>query len=80
MDAISIVLTPLEAMCAVATLDTKSLPTMELLVQVRNIGIVSTKRDLMHQDFELFKYSRSLKCPLHIASYALRILVSVVEF
>ena len=27
----------------------------------------------------IFLYSRSLKCPLHIASYALRIGVSVME-
>ena len=59
MDAISIVPTPLEAMYAVATLDTKSLPTIKLYVQVRHIGIVSTKRDLMHvfQDFKIFVYS-----------------------
>ena len=29
--------------------------------------------------FLIFLYSRSLKCPLHIASYALRIGVSVME-
>ena len=30
--------------------------------------------------FHFLKYSRSLKCPLHIASYALRIGVSIMEF
>ena len=29
--------------------------------------------------FRFFKYSRSLKCPLHIASYAMRIGVSVMD-
>ena len=60
MDAISIVPTPMEAMCAVATLDTKSLPTTEHVwvrrytVCVHNNnplsinGIVSVKRDLVH--------------------------------
>ena len=44
-------------------------------------GIVSAKRDLTHvfSTFQIFLYSRSLKCPLHIASYALRIGVSVME-
>ena len=44
--------------------------------------IVSAKRDLSHmfsQDRNSFLYARSLKCPLHIASYALRIGVSVIE-
>ena len=46
--------------------------------------IVSARRDLKHVFFQIiniiFIYSRSLKCPLHIASYALRIGVSVMEF
>ena len=48
-------------------------------LHVRNYayGIVSVKRDLMH-GFSRFLI-KSLKCPLHIASYALRIGVSVVE-
>ena len=29
--------------------------------------------------FNCFIYSRSLKCPLHITSYALRIRVSIME-
>ena len=29
--------------------------------------------------FQDFRYSRSLKCPLHIASYAPRVGVSVME-
>ena len=43
-------------------------------------GIVSVKRDLTHALFQdSNKYSRSLKCPLHIAFYALRIEVSIME-
>ena len=37
---------------------------------IKVYGIVSTKRDLTNvffQDFKFFLYSRSLKCPLHIA-------------
>ena len=34
---------------------------------------------MFFQDFNFFLYSRSLKCPLHIASYALRIGMSVME-
>ena len=46
-------------------------------------GIVSAKRDLtcffkISNFFQL--YSRSLKCSLHITSYALRIGVSITEF
>ena len=52
-------------------------------LHVRNYayGIVSVKRDLMHgfSRFQIFGYYKSLKCPLHIASYALRIGVSVME-
>ena len=42
--------------------------------------IVSAKRDLIHAFFKIsiFWYSRSLKYFLHIASYALRIGVSVM--
>ena len=40
-------------------------------------GIVSAKRGLTHV-FSRFK-KRSVKCPLHIASYALRIGISVME-
>ena len=38
---------------------------------------MGSKKERMHV-FQIF-YSRSLKCPLHIASYALRIGVSVME-
>ena len=34
---------------------------------------------MFFQDFNFFLYSRSLKCPLHIASYAPRIGISVME-
>ena len=41
---------------------------------------VTAKRDLTHvfSRFQIFVYSRTLKCPLHIAFYVLRIGVSVV--
>ena len=44
-------------------------------------GIVSAKREpsTCFFKFNFFRYSRSLKCPLHIASYALRIRVSVMK-
>ena len=47
------------------------------------LAIVSAKSDLTHVfsrfSLLLFLYSRSLKCPLRIASYALRIGVSVMD-
>ena len=48
---------------------------------IHTYRIVSAKRDLMHvfSRFQILLYSRSLKSPLHIASYALRIGVSVME-
>ena len=52
---------------------------MSISLLIQAIGIVSTKRDLTHffSRFHIFGYSRSLQCPLHIASYALKIGVSV---
>ena len=43
--------------------------------------IVSAKRDLTHVFFKISNclYSRSLNCPVYIASYALKIGVSVME-
>ena len=35
--------------------------------------------NLSFSGFQIFSYSRSLKCPVHIASYTLRIRVSVIE-
>ena len=52
------------------------------LIEVNDIWIVSVIRNLTHvfQDFNFFEIlDRSLECPLHIASYALRIGISVME-